>query len=116
MPAATARRSTASRIASSASIRIPPVTPAPNASSDISSPVRPSNVLRITNLRGALRAQLEALDLAGGGLRELDAKFDPARIFVGRKRALRVLLQCQRQRVAGLVGGLEHHESLRLDQ
>src|SRR5258707_12862193 len=66
--------------------------------------------------RQALGAQLEALDLASRGLGEFRAKFDPARIFVRRQRRLDVLLQRPRQLLAGLVGGLEHHEGLGLDQ
>src|SRR4030081_3372233 len=45
MPAATARASTACRVASSAVIRIPPVTPAPNAISEIFRPVRPRGLV-----------------------------------------------------------------------
>src|SRR6185436_9679201 len=49
-----------------------------------------------------LPAQLEALDLARRGLRQLGQELDPARVFVRRKALLDVLLQrsCQR-RVAG---------------
>src|SRR5262245_7556243 len=63
----------------------------------------------LTEIR-RLRAQLEALNLAGRGLRQLGAEFDPARIFVGGELEPAVILQ-------GLSGlftrrglPLEHHE------
>ena len=38
-------------------------------------------------------AQLETLNLAGGGLRQVVDEFDPARIFVRRELAFHVLLK-----------------------
>src|SRR4051812_20325710 len=138
MPPATARCSALYRVASSALIRMPPVTPPPSASSEISSPVRPKKPFRIglpakrvrpresgplrsrrvggTEYRRqvspepALGPQLEALDLAGRGLRQLGPKLDPAWIFVGCQLLLAVILQRAREALAGLVRRLEHHE------
>src|SRR4029077_17420902 len=42
-------------------------------------------------------AQLEALDLAGGGFRQLGYEVDPTRVFVRRQSALDVLLQRGRE-------------------
>src|SRR6478672_4245179 len=127
MPAATARCSASCLIASGALIRMPPVTPPPKASSDIVSPVRPRKVFRI--VCACLCSGCSEHD-AGGKRRQrtLSARSlkrwilpvavlgSSARIFVGRKRRLHVLLQRLRQGFAGLVGGLEDHERLGLDQ
>src|ERR1700737_1700171 len=47
--------------------------------------------------------QLEALNLARRRLRQLDAKLDPAWIFVGRKRGLDVILQRAGEVVTGVL-------------
>src|SRR6267142_6771458 len=99
IPAATARCSASCLIASSGLIRMPPVTPPPNASSEMASPVRPRKDFRIASAylqwvistggrkratsAHALGPELEALDLASRGLGELGTKLDPARILVG---------------------------------
>ena len=50
-------------------------------------------------------AQLETLNLASGGLRQVVDEFDPARVFVGREPAFHVLLKIggkrRRLRVSG---------------
>src|SRR6185369_4390309 len=127
MPAETARCSASCLTASAGLIRMPPVTPPPNASSEMASPVRPKKVFRITSccflfrqrpptLAHALGPELEALDLAGRSLGQLRAELDPARILVRRKRGLHVLLQRARKLLAGIVSRLEDHEGLGLDQ
>src|SRR5580704_9057511 len=62
------------------------------------------------------RPQLEALNFAGRGFRQLGAEFEPARIFVGGELLLAVILQGAREGVARLVRRFEHHERLGLDQ
>src|SRR6266516_6361043 len=76
----------------------------------------PGCVARRDSPPRALRPQLEALDLAGRGLRQVGAEFDPARIFVGRERALHMLLQHLHKLGTGLVRRLEHDERRGLDQ
>src|SRR6266508_1749853 len=73
---------------------------------------------RATSWRGSATAtaQLEALELAGGGARQLGDELDPARIFVGREAPLDEGLQRRRQRGAGFVAGAEEHERLGLDE
>src|ERR1700676_5236311 len=90
MPPATARCSAAQRVASLALMRIPPVTPPPNAISEISSPVRPKKLFLISlnSCRRTSGPQLEALDLAGCGLRQVGAELDHPRILVGREPRL----------------------------
>src|SRR6478609_12183055 len=127
MPAEPARCSASCLTASAGLIRIPPVTPPPNSSSEMASPVRPKTVFRITfccfffsveaaTSAYALGPELEALDLAGRSLGQLRAELDPARILVRRKRGLHVLLQRARKLLAGIVSRLEDHEGLGLDQ
>ena len=58
-------------------------------------------------------AQLEALDLAGGGLRQVGDELDLARVLVGRQLVLHEGLQLG---VGGLRAGLEHDEGLGLGQ
>src|SRR5580658_6737780 len=55
----------------------------------------------LISLKRAARAQLEALDLAGGRLRHLFDELDPARIFEMRQARLHMLLQLQRERRRG---------------
>src|SRR6516164_7801423 len=146
MPAATERISAWMRVSSSALIRMPPVTPPPNASSEMRRPVRPRRFLRIafvvfhTRPRASMTTgsqgsgsrvppirpigsigfefgpQPEALNLAGCGLRQVRTEVDPARIFVGRELGLAMVLQGAGERFTGLLGGLEHHESFRFDE
>src|SRR5947207_981464 len=66
--------------------------------------------------RSPWRAQLETLNLAGGGLGQLGKKLDPARKFVVREMPLDVLLDCGAQRGIGNLPGPQDDESLRLDQ
>src|SRR5208282_6607002 len=63
-------------------------------------------------------AQLEALDLAGCGLRQRIDEFDPTRIFPWADRALDVGLEALIERPAGALAGVafENHEGHRLDQ
>src|SRR5580700_6665143 len=86
MPPATARCSTAQRVASLALMRMPPVTPPPSAISEISSKVRPNKLFLMgaNSCRRRLGPQLETLDLAGCGLGQVGAELDRAWIFVGR--------------------------------
>src|SRR3984893_2046902 len=100
MPPATARCSAAQRVASPSLMRIPPVTPPPNAISEISSPVRPKKLffmagssLSTYSWRRAFGPQPEALNLAGRGLGQLGTELDHARIFVGRELAFAMVLQ-----------------------
>src|SRR6187399_2115443 len=58
-----------------------------------------SGTLKTSLARRALVAQFEALDLAGRGLRQVGAKLDPARVFVGGKLGFDVVLQCPRHQV-----------------
>src|SRR6185369_17805724 len=59
----------------------------------------PDEILEGSLARRALAAQFEALDLAGRGLRQIGAKLDPARVFVGRELGFDVVLQRPRHRV-----------------
>src|SRR5438874_4374251 len=61
-------------------------------------------------------AQLEALDLAGGRLRQLADELDPARIFVGRDLVLHEGLQLVGEARAGARRLLEDDESLGLHE
>src|SRR5450432_4067570 len=112
MPPATARCSAAKRVASLSLMRIPPVTPPPNAISEISSPVRPKKLffMAASSCRRAFGPQLEALDLAGCGLRQVGAELDRTGIFVGREPRLAMFLQGAGERLTGLARGFEHHE------
>src|SRR5204862_4917199 len=58
-------------------------------------------------------AQLEALDLGGGGLGQLGDELDEARVLVGREPVLDEGLQLV---VARLLAGLEHDEGLALGE
>src|SRR5262249_46150766 len=131
MPALTARVSVVTQAVSSPRIRSPPVSPAPNAISEISRPVRPRKLFRMPSRYHApdrapksrsksrswrLRTQPEALNLASGRLRQVAAKLDPAWILVRRKLGLAVVLQRPRHVIASTLRRLEHHEGLRLDQ
>ena len=67
-------------------------------------------------LRAGNCTQLEALDLAGRGFRQLRYEFDPARVFVRRQPVFDVLLQG-----GGELGRLlnvwpQHDKSLGFDQ
>src|ERR1700676_3924222 len=104
-PPATARCSAAQRVASLSLMRIPPVTPPPNAISEISRPVRPKKLffmaasslstcsLSTYSWRRSFGPQLEALNLAGRGLGQLGTELDHARIFVRRELAFAMVLQ-----------------------
>src|SRR4051812_26390585 len=59
-------------------------------------------------------AQLEPLDLAGRGLRQLGKKFDPARIFVRREALLHMLLKRPLQRLRGTLPWLQYDIGLGL--
>ena len=63
-----------------------------------------------------VRAQLEALDFAGGGLRQLRHELDPARIFVRRELVFHVLLQRRGEIGVCATVGSQHDISLGLDQ
>src|ERR1700678_2428009 len=57
-----------------------------------------------------LGAQLEALDLAGGGFRQVASELDPAGIFVRCELLPAMLLQRAGSLVARGAGRFEHHE------
>src|SRR5215471_2185627 len=60
--------------------------------------------------------QLEALDLAGRGARQVGPDVDPARIFPGAGALLHMRAQRFEQPLVGAVTVLEHDEGFRLDQ
>src|SRR5258708_33028750 len=102
MPPATARCNAAQPVASLSFMRMPPVTPPPNAISEISSPVRPKMLffMAARSSRRTFGPQLEALDLAGRGLRQVGAELDRPRIFVGDEPRYAVILQSEGERRA----------------
>src|SRR5215470_8818256 len=64
--------------------------------------------------RRSERAQLETLDLPGGGLGELVDELDPARVFIARKPRLHMLLQGVRERPVRPDARLQHNIGARL--
>src|SRR5262245_26687737 len=119
MPPATARANARTLVVSSPLIMMPPVTPAPKASSDTRRPVRPRRFCLISALSAlprtrALRAskvfdgidlvqgastvlnfrpQPKALNLSSRCFRQFGAELDPARVLVNCELLLAVLLQ-----------------------
>src|SRR6266542_6023581 len=69
-----------------------------------------------SSLTAAQLPELEPLDLAGRGLRQLVDEIDPAWVFVRRDPRLHELLQLLGQRVARLLALLEQHEGPRFGE
>src|SRR3954463_5571415 len=64
----------------------------------------------------ALGSELEALDLAGRGLRQVGAELDPSRVLVRSELALHMLLKSFRQRIGARLAGFQHDIGLGLHQ
>src|SRR5712691_3321645 len=69
----------------------------------------------LRNCSALLLAQLEALDLAGGGARQVRPDVDPARELPRAGAFLDVALDRLEETLIGRVTVLQHHERLRLD-